>query len=124
MALLDDERSLRALLVRLLVLNGCTPLEASDARQLFELAEARDVEAFVIDLNLEGPESGLDVLAWLRLQPKYVQTPVFILTGAMDLPENQQLLIRRHRAHLFYKGQSLQLLMDFIQRLLIDPNPH
>jgi CheY-like chemotaxis protein len=123
-AVVEDETTVRALLVRVLTVNGFTPLGTSSVPELIAIAQEHPVDAFVVDLNLGQGQSGLDCLSWLRQQPHYARTPALVLTGAVDLPEEQEATIRRHRAHLFHKGQSLRHMTDYLQRLLIDANPH
>jgi DNA-binding NtrC family response regulator len=119
---IDDEPSMRLVLDRLLRLHGFQPLQASAAAEAIVIAELEIVHAFIIDLKLGHGRSGLDVLDWVRLQRRYTLTPVFILTGDLDIAEADQARIREHRAYVFHKGQSLQLLMEYLRRLLIEPN--
>jgi DNA-binding response OmpR family regulator len=121
---LDDEPSMRVVLARLLRLHGFNPLDAAAVADATATAQREDIHGFIVDLKLDQGQSGLDLVDWLRVQRKYSMTPVFILTGNLDLAEAEQTRIRRHRAYVFYKGQSLQLLMDYLKRLLIDANPH
>jgi DNA-binding response OmpR family regulator len=121
---LDDEPSMRVVLARLLRLHGFNPLDAAAVADATATAQREDIHGFIVDLKLDQGQSGLDLVDWLRVQRKYSMTPVFILTGNLDLAEAEQARIRRHRAYVFYKGQSLQLLMDYLKRLLIDANPH
>jgi ActR/RegA family two-component response regulator len=115
---------MQVVLGRLLRLHGFNPVNAGGVADATATAQREDIQGFIVDLKLDQGESGLDLVDWLRVQRKYSMTPVFILTGNLDLAEAEQTRIRRHRAYVFYKGQSLQLLMDYLKRLLIDANPH
>lgn len=112
----DDDPVVQSTLVRLLRLRGFNALQASTVSEVIRIAEHTVVNAFILDINLAETESGLDVLAWLRRRRQYSMTPVLILTGMLDVPADQRTLMRQHRAHLFYKGQSLQLLIDYLTR--------
>jgi hypothetical protein len=46
----------------------------------------------------------------------YVTLPVVIFTGRVDLPEHVEEQIRRHRAHLAFKPQPYQELIDHLCR--------
>jgi CheY-like chemotaxis protein len=116
----DDEPSMRSVLERLLRMRGCVPMAAVSVREAVLLADATHVDAFIIDLNLARGHSGLDVLHWLRGQQQYHATPVFFVTGQVDLSEDVLQYLQAQRAHLFYKGQSLQPLIDELLRLTFD----
>lgn len=68
-------------------------------------------------LNTVSGGSGLDLLSWLRMQPQYVATPVLILTGLTVIPEDEEALIRRQHAYLFYKPERFEILIDCVRRL-------
>jgi DNA-binding response OmpR family regulator len=120
--IIDDEPNMRLVLDRLLRLHGFHSLEAATADEAIVLAQRDMVHAFVVDLNLGHGRSGLDILDWVRRQRRYSVTPVFVLTGEVAVAEANQARIRAHRAYVFYKGQSLQLLMDYLRRLVIEPD--
>jgi DNA-binding response OmpR family regulator len=119
----EDEPSVQIVLARMLRLYGFTAFVATSLEEATAAAEQNDVDAFVLDLKLARAESGADVLAWLRLQPKYTQTPVLVLTGATELSEDQQALVRLHRAHVVYKSATLRAAIEHLTRLLHEANP-
>ena len=117
--ILDDEASLRTVVARLLAGGGFLPLEAATLDELAQLAQQHDVDAFLIDVHLIG-ESGLSALPQLRSQRKYSQAPILILTGDRNLSDDDHAVIRQHRAHVFYKGVPLQVLLDYVRQLVAD----
>jgi hypothetical protein len=62
------------------------------------------------------------VLSWLRSQQAYIDLPVVIFTGRVELPEHMEEQIRRHRAYVFYKPQSYQPLIEYLLRLTSTPS--
>jgi DNA-binding response OmpR family regulator len=116
----DDEQSMRGVLERSLRLRGCVPLVAMSVREAALIAHATHVDAFIIDLNLARGHSGLDVLQWLRDQPAYRSAPIFVLTGQLDVSADSLQQIECHHARIFYKGQSLQPLIDDLLRMVDD----
>ena len=116
----DDEPSTQRTLDRLLAFYRFAPRQASNIQDATLIAEREPVDAFVVDLTLGREESGMDMVAWLRRQRGYAMAPVFVLTSDLDIPDRDRTLIRQHGAHLFYKGQSLELLIDRLQQILAD----
>jgi DNA-binding response OmpR family regulator len=116
----DDEPSMHRMLDRLLAFYRFVPLQASDVEQATFVAARERVDAFVVDLTLQRGGSGLEMVGWLRRQQEYAQSPVFVLTSDLEIPDDQRMLIQQHQAHLFYKGQSLELLIDRLQRVLVE----
>jgi DNA-binding response OmpR family regulator len=119
---LDDDPAVPVMLGRMLQAHGFSAMTASTVAEATAIAGQTPVSAFILDIALGAHESGLDLLPWLRRQRRYAMTPIFILTGKFDVTEEEQKQMQRHRAYLFYKGQSMQLLMDYLRRLLVDPN--
>ena len=116
----DDESSTQLVLDRLLAFYRFTPLQASDVPEATTIAEREQVDAFIVDLKLGHGRSGLDMVEWVRQQRGYAAAPVFVLTSHRDIPDDVQTLIHQHQAHVFYKGHSLELLIDRLWQVLVD----
>jgi DNA-binding response OmpR family regulator len=119
----DDDSTMRLVLERWLRFHGFMPLVVASCEDGKTAAQHHDVAAFIIDLNVGIGVSGIEVLTWLRLQPKYERTPVFVLTGQIDIPAENRDVIRGHGARVFYKGQSMQALVAGLKSQLIDNQP-
>ena len=117
----DDESSTQRVLDRLLALHRFTPLQAADVPEATTIAEREQVDAFIVDLTLGPGRSGLDMVGWVRRQQGYATAPVFVLTANLAISDDDRCLLQQHRAHVFYKGQSLELLIDCLQRILLQP---
>lgn len=115
--IVDDEDAIRQSLGRLLRTHGFDVVTAATLPEAVEYAEQRPIDAFILDLSLKEKESGLDFLGWLRAQGGYQHTPVLILTGQSVLPEDEEALIRRQRAYVFYKPQPYGTLIDYLRQL-------
>jgi DNA-binding response OmpR family regulator len=115
---IDDEESIHQIVGTLLRDEGFETLHASTLRELTHVIRDVDVAAFIVDLNL-GTESGLDILRWLRLQPAYADVPALVLTGLSHLSDDAEALIRQSRAFVFYKAHNLDIVVDYLKRLLI-----
>jgi ActR/RegA family two-component response regulator len=123
-AIVDDEQGIHRLLARLLNRRGFRSMHALGTRDLIGIAEAHTPDAFVLDLHLAEVQSGLEVLAWLRLQPQYATTPVVILTGLTRLPDDELEFIRKHGASIFFKSDPLDAVIDAIEALLTGSGDH
>jgi DNA-binding response OmpR family regulator len=76
----DDEESVRTLLVRLLTMQGYEVLEAADGATGLEIIASANPDIVLLDLVLP-PHDGLDVLAEVRERS---MVPVILLTGKGD----------------------------------------
>ena len=114
----EDDASLQRALGGLLRRHGFTPVEATAVAGAIEAAEQHPLNAVILDLLLDGNESGVDFLVWLRRQPRYERTPVLIFTGRTMLESDAEELIRRYRAHVFYKPHPITLLVQYLGTLL------
>jgi len=112
----DDEESIRTWLARSLDEFGCEVLKAPDTATAHAILQGFTVNALILDVRL-ARGSGLDVLEYVRAQERFAGLPVIVLTGS-DLTAKEQDLIRRHRAHLFYKPQGIESIAETLDRLL------
>ena len=112
----DDNPGIRKMLSRALGLSHFTALEASSIAEAVDFADHHSLSAIILDLHL-GEQSGLELLSMLRVNPRQRATPVLILTGSGVVTNDQEALIQRNSAHLFYKPQPLGELVAHIGRL-------
>jgi len=112
----DDNPGIRRMLTRALGLNQFRAVEAESIAEAVAFADEHALSAVILDLHL-GTQCGLELLAMLRVNPRHRATPVLILTGSGAVTDDQEALIQRNAAHLFYKPQPLGDLMDQIGRL-------
>ena len=99
--LLDDEKVSRFTLRQVVqTIPGATIDEAEHAVQARErLAQLTVPAVCIFDVRLPG-ESGLDLLAWLRCQPRYQAFPVLLYTGNDDADTRQRAASLRVEAYL------------------------
>jgi DNA-binding response OmpR family regulator len=117
----EDDVSLQRALGGLLRRQGFEPVEAANVAAAIQGAEQHSLNAIILDLLLDGNESGVDFLAWLRRQSQYERTPVLIYTGRTMLEGDAEELILRYRAHVFYKPHPITLLVEYLRRLTAAP---
>jgi DNA-binding response OmpR family regulator len=114
----DDNPGIRRMLSRALGRHDFRPVEASSIAEAVAFADSHTLSAVILDLHL-GPQCGLELLAMLRVSPRHRATPVMILTGSGVVTSDEEALIRRNAAHLFYKPQPLNELVEHIDRLAV-----
>jgi CheY-like chemotaxis protein len=116
----DDEGAVRSFLRAYLEEADYAVCEATDVDGALSALDETHVDAVVLDVRMPDPRglgrTGLEVLAFIRLQAAYVTLPVLILTGRVLEPEEQD-LIRRHRAHLFLKPDGYRKLLQRLDQL-------
>jgi CheY-like chemotaxis protein len=76
----DNEAALRALVRGALELGDYEIVEAHDGDQSVELARSCDPDLIVLDMMMPG-RTGLEVLAELRTEDRFAETPVIMLTA-------------------------------------------
>jgi CheY-like chemotaxis protein len=76
----DNEAALRALVRGALELGDYEIVEAHDGDQSVELARSCVPDLIVLDMMMPG-RTGLEVLAELRAEDRFAETPVIMLTA-------------------------------------------
>jgi DNA-binding response OmpR family regulator len=118
----EDDASLQRALGGLLAREKFSPIEATTVAGAIRAAEQHRVDAVILDLLLDGNDSGVDFLTWLRRQSAYERTPVLIYTGRTMLEGDAEELILRYRAHVFYKPHPITLIVAYLRRLTLAPS--
>lgn len=118
--LLDDEASVRESLGRYLQASGYDVLTADNADDAFGILRHSAISAAILDVRLPGDRSGLEVLEFMRLDEDWRELPVIILTGVQLTPGEED-IVRRCRAHVFYKpcryGELVRHLSQLLRRI-------
>lgn len=114
---LDDEPIARDILRRFLARYGYDSVETSTAAAAVDALRTGGVAAVILDVRLPERLTGLDVLRLFRRETAQAHVPVIILTGSL-LSDDEEAEITRERGFLFHKPESMDLLMQFIDRLL------
>ena len=113
---LDDDASVRQSLETFLRRYGYRVVGVSSIEEALRAVEAEPIEALILDVRLEGLETGIDLLADLRQRRGFDKAPVLILTGAV-LSDAEEMAITRHRGFLFYKPEGLPSVISFLDTL-------
>ena len=113
----DDESSILRLLARSLDAHGYATLEVAGVDDALSCMKANRVDAAILDVRMPGGKSGLELLETLRADPERAALPVIILTGVM-LTELEAARVRALDAHVFYKPQPIEVLVQKLDQLL------
>lgn len=117
----EDDPSVQATLCATLTLMGFKPFHADTIERALMILGAERVDAVSLDVRLPDPKglqrSGLTLLAFMRATPEYAHIPVLVFTGVHLSPEEQS-LVERHRAGVFYKPQPYSELAEWLMRML------
>lgn len=112
----DDDPDVQGFLRVFLETRGHAVRTASSAADAIRQLRSCQVDAVVLDVRMPGG-SGLDVLTFVRSNPKLRQLPSLILTGAPLTPEDE-LVVTSRRAYVFYKQENyLEEFGTYIDRL-------
>lgn len=114
---LDDDPSVRRTMSRFLETYGYGAAEAATFEEAVALLEGTPgIFAVILDIRLPGQHTGLDVLEPLRSRPQSAEIPVLVMTGGL-VDDEETARITRHRAHLFFKPEGFDTLLDFLDRV-------
>jgi CheY-like chemotaxis protein len=114
--LVDDEATVRETGRRYLVRAGYTCIEAESIQRAVALIGQTKVNAAILDVRLPGHVTGLDLLSAFREQSGLVDIPVLIMTGSV-LTAEEEALITKQRAFLFYKPEGFSTIVKFLDQL-------
>jgi hypothetical protein len=67
-------------------------------------------------VRLENNRSGLELLPALRGRSEFRRIPVLVMTGGV-LSDAEEAWIAKHRAHLFYKPEGFDTLLNFLDSM-------
>lgn len=110
----EDALTTRCILEQFFARAGCDVLQAGDPDTAMMRLRSAAIDAVILDLRLSDERSGLEVLEQMRLDERFDDVPVVVLTGVTEVDPEEQDLIRRHGAHLLYKRFGYR---DVVQRL-------
>lgn len=113
---LDDDQGTRSTMAQLLKIYGYDAVTAATLEEADVLLETVEIAAMILDVGLQGADTGLDLLTTIRARPGYGKAPILIFTGGVLTPE-EALLITRHRAFLFHKPEGVDTLVKFLDTL-------
>ncbi|RPI53969.1 MAG: response regulator [Acidobacteria bacterium] len=117
----EDEPSVQTTFCATLTLMGFKTHHAATVDRALEILGSERIDAASLDVRLPDPtgldRSGLTLLAYLRSTTKHAHLPVLIFTG-VPLSAEEESLIQKHNAEVFYKPQRYVTLVECLTRML------
>ena len=115
----EDAMAVRNMLEDFLHLFGYDVIVASHPDMAFRRLKhsAAVLDAMILDIGLDDNRSGLEILELMRLDDRFVNLPVVVLTG-LTLSAADEDCIRRNRAHLLHKKEGYEKVFDQLGRVL------
>lgn len=114
---LDDEPVVCESLRRYLERIGYRVCLCADVDQAFDILSHSSVDAAILDVRLPHDRSGLEVLEFAQLNDESRELPVLVLTGVRLSPDEED-IIRRHGAYVFYKPQEYSELVKCLEHAM------
>ena len=99
---------------------GYDVLMASDPDTAFKrLKDSQAIlDAMILDIALDDNRSGLEVLELMRLDDRFVDLTVVVLTGLPNLDDRDIDIITRNRAHLLYKQEGYERVFNKLDHII------
>lgn len=88
----------------------------NNADDAIEVAKNKHFDLILMDIGLNGNKSGLDIVRYLRLMPKYHSTPIVALT-AFALDSDRDRILSSGCTHYLSKPFPRQQLIDLLEEI-------
>ena len=118
--IVEDALTTRCILEQFFARAGCDVLQAGDPDTALMRLKSTTIDAVILDLRLSDERSGLEVLEQMRLDERFDEVPVVVLTGVTEVDEAEQDIIARHRAHLLYKRFGYREVVQQLEKIITE----
>jgi DNA-binding response OmpR family regulator len=115
----EDAIAVRNMLEDFLSLYGFDVMVASHPDTAFKRMKqsAASLDAMILDIGLDDNRSGVEVLELMRLDDRFVDLPVVVLTG-LNLTDEEEESIHRNGAHLLYKKEGYERVFNRLAEII------
>jgi DNA-binding response OmpR family regulator len=114
----EDALTTRCILEQFFARAGCDVVQAGDPDAAMSRLKSGTIDAVILDLRLGDERSGLEVLEQMRLDDRFDEVPVVVLTGVTEVDEGEQDVINRHGAHLLYKRFGYREVVERLEKII------
>jgi DNA-binding NtrC family response regulator len=118
--IVEDALTVRNMLEDFFTMYGYDVLMASDPDTAFKRLKDSHamLDAMILDIALDDNRSGLEVLELMRLDDRFVDLTVVVLTGLANLDDRDVDIINRNRAHLLYKQEGYERVFNKLDSII------
>jgi CheY-like chemotaxis protein len=114
----EDALTTRCILEQFFARAGCDVLHAGDPEAALMRLKSSAIDAVILDLRLSEERSGLEVLEQMRLDERFDDVPVVVLTGVNEVEPAENEIIQRHGAHLLYKRFGYREVVQRLEKII------
>jgi len=114
----EDALTTRCILEQFFARAGCDVVHAGDPDEALMRLRSTAIDAVILDLRLADERSGLEVLEQMRLDERFDDVPVVVLTGVTEVEPFEAEIIERHHAHLLYKRYGYREVVNRLEKIL------
>jgi DNA-binding response OmpR family regulator len=114
----EDALTTRCILEQFFARAGCDVVHAGDPDTAMMRLKTAEVDAVILDLRLADDRSGLEVLEQMRLDGRFDDIPVVVLTGVTQVEDAEEAIILRNGAHLLYKRFGYREVVQRLEKIL------
>ena len=118
--IVEDDKQASTFLAEVLSMGGHAPIVVNESSRAMAMAEATLPDAFLLDLMMPEPD-GFKLCRMLRANPKFVTTPIMIVT-AMDDTDSKIVAFGAGANDYLIKPFHIDELTSKLKDLLEDSN--
>ncbi|HUY99108.1 MAG TPA: response regulator [Thermomicrobiaceae bacterium] len=123
-AVVNDDTDFLEMMGTLLSEEGYRTVTALSSQNAYELIRRDRPDLVVLDIRMEHPASGWDLLDLIRLDPTTTAIPVLVCSADAAFLRSKADVLRAQRCETLEKPFDLDELLSRIQRMLaVDPTP-
>lgn len=122
-AVVNDDTTFLQLMEDLLSGEGYCVARFYEAGGAYEGIRAQNPDAIILDIRMEHPESGWQLLELFKLDPLLTTKPIIICSADSRALEQRATYLRTKRCEVLPKPFDLDDLLSLLHRLLDPPQP-
>jgi chemosensory pili system protein ChpA (sensor histidine kinase/response regulator) len=115
----DDRQALTALLYIILEEEGYHVFACDSGEAAYQAIAQLHPDLAILDMQMEKPLSGLEVLRRLRSDTALSNIPVIIYTADIHSLRKVRMALAAHHCHILEKPFDLNVLLEMVARMVV-----
>ena len=116
----DDSGIQRKRICDFMEFSGYKTVQAGDGYEALDILRTNQIDGFCIDIQMPLMD-GYELIDRLKLQPKFDEKPIFVISGIQMNKDNSVLLMKEKRIKNFYeKPVELENLLEDLDEYCLD----